>query len=277
MEAGRFLQRAGVPLVVDLVVGGGLAVAAAVAVAGLEQGSEPWSAVLAAVAVGSLAFRSTAPLVMVGVCSVGFAAYASVPSPGTPLPLFVGLLLVAFSAGERLEGRQRLLALLALVAAVLLLQLQTRASAAADERSWSDVYLTPLVLVGGPALAGGLLRRARQQAEQLRRLTAELAAERRAHAAAAAAAERARIARELHDVISHSVTVMVVQAGAAEKLLPADGPAAEQVRAIRGTGRRHWRSCAVSSGCCAPVRPRAMRPCPVWPIWRRSLPRAGHR
>jgi signal transduction histidine kinase len=99
-----------------------------------------------------------------------------------------------------------------------------------------DVYVSPMVLLL-PVAGGMLLRRSRRQSAELARLGAELAAEREAHAEAAAAAERSRIARELHDVISHAVTVMVVQAGAAEQLLVDDHPARARVRAIRGAGK----------------------------------------
>ena len=88
-----------------------------------------------------------------------------------------------------------------------------------------------------PVLGGLLLRRSRRQSAELSRLAAELAAERQMHVRAAAIAERHRIARELHDVISHSVSVMVVQAGAAEQQLPADSPAREQLLAVRRTGK----------------------------------------
>jgi signal transduction histidine kinase len=51
--------------------------------------------------------------------------------------------------------------------------------------------------------------------------------------------ERARIARELHDVVAHSVSVMVVQAGAALHTLPADDvDTAESLGSIETTGRQ---------------------------------------
>jgi signal transduction histidine kinase len=221
----------------DLGIAVVLAGAGVVSVARIAEETHPWAELGAAVALVSVAFRTKAPMVMVVLCCTGLAAYALLPYPGTPLPLFVGTLVVSFSAGAGIAGRPGLVAVVALMGVVLLIQLQTQATASADEQSWADVYLTPLVIVGGPALAGGLLRRSRHQTAELRRVTAELAAERLVHAEAAVAAERARIARELHDVISHSVSVMVIQAGAAEQALPAGDAARAQVHAIRTTGK----------------------------------------
>jgi signal transduction histidine kinase len=62
------------------------------------------------------------------------------------------------------------------------------------------------------------------------------AARRRLAAAEARADERTRIARELHDVVTHHVTAMVVQANAAQ-FLPID-PARESLTAIRETGKK---------------------------------------
>ncbi len=68
---------------------------------------------------------------------------------------------------------------------------------------------------------------------------ARLEAERDAQAKIAAAAERARIARELHDVIAHHVSVMVVQADGAGYALRSDPATAEAaLKAISGTGRQ---------------------------------------
>jgi signal transduction histidine kinase len=68
---------------------------------------------------------------------------------------------------------------------------------------------------------------------------ARLEAERDAQAKVAAAAERARIARELHDVVAHHVSVMVVQADGAGYALRTDPDrAGAALQAIAGTGRQ---------------------------------------
>ncbi|MBB4778527.1 histidine kinase dimerization/phosphoacceptor domain-containing protein [Actinomadura livida] len=57
-------------------------------------------------------------------------------------------------------------------------------------------------------------------------------------AQAAIAAERSRLAREMHDVVTHHVTAMVVQSGAAQYLTGSPERVTEALGAISGTGRR---------------------------------------
>jgi signal transduction histidine kinase len=99
-------------------------------------------------------------------------------------------------------------------------------------------------LFGGMALLawvlGDSMRYRRGYYAALEDRAARLEAERDAQAKIAAAAERARIARELHDVIAHHVSVMVVQADGAGYALRSDatGTAEAALQAISSTGRQ---------------------------------------
>lgn len=82
----------------------------------------------------------------------------------------------------------------------------------ADRRS----IATNVALYGAAWLLGAMTRERRVQHGQLQARTRELAREREEKAALAADGERARIARELHDLLTHSVSVMVIQAQGAQ-------------------------------------------------------------
>jgi signal transduction histidine kinase len=101
-----------------------------------------------------------------------------------------------------------------------------------------DVLL-PLAVAGIPWLAGRGVAAHRRQAAELRVVAARLRRERDARARLAAMAERARVARELHDSVAHGVSVMVLQAGAAELVLDSEPvKAREAARAVRAVGER---------------------------------------
>ncbi|MET9958917.1 sensor histidine kinase [Streptomyces sp. NPDC006326] len=86
---------------------------------------------------------------------------------------------------------------------------------------------------------GDSLRTRRAYYAQLVERNQRLEKEREAQAKVAVAAERARIARELHDVVAHNVSVMVVQAdGAAYVMDVAPDQAKEALQTISGTGRQ---------------------------------------
>ncbi|WP_405491608.1 sensor histidine kinase [Streptomyces sp. NBC_00096] len=87
-------------------------------------------------------------------------------------------------------------------------------------------------------VTGDSLRTRRAYYAQLVERNQRLEQERAAQAKVAVAAERARIARELHDVVAHNVSVMVVQAdGAAYVMDVAPEQAKEALQTISGTGR----------------------------------------
>ena len=99
------------------------------------------------------------------------------------------------------------------------------------------------VMFGGTALIawvlGDSMRYRRAYYAALEERAARLEAERDAQAKISAAAERARIARELHDVIAHNVSVMVVQADGASYALRSEPERASQaLAAISSTGRQ---------------------------------------
>jgi signal transduction histidine kinase len=84
---------------------------------------------------------------------------------------------------------------------------------------------------------GTLVNRAERRAAEAQRRAVDIEAESRTRMIGAIADERARIARELHDVVAHAVSVMVVQAGAAEQVVDDDPEVARTALAsIRSTG-----------------------------------------
>lgn len=87
-------------------------------------------------------------------------------------------------------------------------------------------------------LAGLVLRARAELAEQAEQRARVAEAERESSARIAVAEERSRIARELHDIVAHAVSVMVLQVGAVRHRLPdAQGENKKALRAVEDAGR----------------------------------------
>ncbi|MEU8628705.1 sensor histidine kinase [Streptomyces sp. NPDC048669] len=98
------------------------------------------------------------------------------------------------------------------------------------------VMTVPFVLAW---VLGDSMRTRRAYFDQLEERASRLEREREAQSKVAVAAERARIARELHDVVAHNVSVMVVQAdGAAYVMDAAPDQARQALETISSTGRQ---------------------------------------
>src|SRR4051812_38853708 len=101
-----------------------------------------------------------------------------------------------------------------------------------------DPIFAALFLVGLPSLVGRPFRSRTTLNSELRERARRLAADRQQRAEEAAATERRRIAGELHDLVAHGVSGMVVQAGAARRLVGSGDPrASEAILAIEESGR----------------------------------------
>ncbi len=99
-------------------------------------------------------------------------------------------------------------------------------------------FMFTLLLPMTAFLLGTLARTARERSNALVERSAQLEREREAEAARAAAEERARIARDMHDVLAHAVSIMIVQAEAGPVVVRSDPDRAERVfDAIADAGR----------------------------------------
>ena len=100
-------------------------------------------------------------------------------------------------------------------------------------------WVLTFVQFGAAWFLGDVQKRRLAYTAKLEALNAQLAEEQELRSRWAVAEERSRIARELHDVVAHSVSVMVVQAGAARRTLAASpGQAAAALGQIESTGRQ---------------------------------------
>ena len=173
-----------------------------------------------------LAWRRRLPLAVLAVQFVGVFTLQNIGTPG-----FLAVLVGAYSLAR--YGRWPLLSLGTLLTAAGLVA-ATFQHSTPDLPGWS----APFVILLPIGLAGTAIRSARARADASAERAALLEREREAATRAAVADERSRIARELHDVVSHHVSVMTIQAGAAGRVLD-DRPdlARGAIGAIEASGR----------------------------------------
>lgn len=185
------------------------------------------------VATAALTARRRAPLATMLVVAAAVAA----PQLVTVLTItlwghFLPVLVAAYSVARHADRRSADAGLLVAVTAVVVLLVRVPSLGVSENLPFAFIPLAVVTAVGR-----GLRRRDDSHAA-LSLHASRLADERTAWVRDVVAAERARIARELHDVVAHCVSVMVIQAGAAEDLLDRDPEGARQpLRAVQSTGQ----------------------------------------
>jgi len=178
-----------------------------------------------------IAWRRRAPLVVLALTGVSAFGYEILGYATSIAP--VGLLVTLYTVGAHCDRRRsRIAALLTAIGLALVLVLAR----------W-DVTIGSIisnaVVFGTAWLLGDNVQTRRAYVASLRERAETAEQTRAAEAQRAVAEERNRIARELHDVVAHSMSVMVVQAGAARRIVDRDpDQATEAIGAIEATGRQ---------------------------------------
>ncbi|PZF89958.1 sensor histidine kinase [Micromonospora deserti] len=210
------------------------AVVVLVGLAGVVAQPGGWKATLVGVAMAvALLFRRAHPSAVAA--AVATLALVQVVAGWGPLAFDIAVLIALYSVVKYADRlRDGVLAGLVAALGVVLAALQTPGTAP----WWATAIYFGLV-TGAVWLVGLNVRTRRLYVLSLEERAATLEREREAEARAAVAGERARIARELHDVVAHSMAVMIVQADGARFMLDRDPQAArDAVKVVADTGRQ---------------------------------------
>jgi signal transduction histidine kinase len=180
-----------------------------------------------------LVWRRRHPLAVSLVTGMAAAAYGFAHYPDLAMPIAIGGVVGMYSVAA--WGSRRAALLAGGVAVVVVVVVMSLPRADADV---VDAAFVSLSLAGAWVL-GDRARVQRALAAELQERAVRLERERAEEARRAVATERARIARELHDVVAHHVSMMVVQAEAGPVVVERDpARAAGAFEAIAATGRQ---------------------------------------
>ena len=196
---------------------------------GHAVGPDALTVLLVGVGAAALTLRRTHPLqvwLFSLLVSVGVIAHTGEP------PAAVLLLVTLYTVGTRLPLRTTVFTALATAVVFLV-------SVAARDGLLSDRDLTLLAVVGAAAAVGVAVRSQRAAVEAAEARARQAEATREEEAERRVTDERLRIARELHDVVAHHISVINVQAGVARHLLDAQP---EQARSALTTIREASRT-----------------------------------
>ena len=199
----------------------------------VDRSSPWWQLLLGAALTSTVAWRrwAPAPAVALGLVAATLVRDPSQLAQSVVFPLVV--VLDYYTLGRRTRGLPRLVTAWVLVVAALpSIWLTPGDSQLVDLAS---VWLFFFVM---PFLAGRVMASRDQVNAELAREAQRLERDVAEQARRAIASERTRIARDLHDVVAHNVSVMAIQVVAARRVAPTDAAAASSaLRAVAASGR----------------------------------------
>jgi signal transduction histidine kinase len=182
--------------------------------------------ILTVAVMGSVAWRRRYPLPVLGFVVVGMMVLDS----DGQLSVFAALVIVCFTAGAELDPPRAWLGL-ALSVVPFWIGFALIGGGVSD-------FIAVSVLYGGSFIVGQTLRDRHRRNAELGERARRAEEARRTEAARAVSEERARIARELHDIVSHSISVITLQTQAVRRRLqPEHVREIRDLRAVESTAR----------------------------------------
>ena len=231
----RSLYRSLDPVRVDAVFAGVLLLAGVLAALFGEdkaRGAQLISMVGVTVPVAFRRRRPIAAALTMALALLLATALGGAPTQATGIVALIALVSGAYMLGARTQGRVLAAGTIALIVALAV------DAIVEESQTVSALLFFTFFVVGLPVAAGQATRSRAQLADELADRAVALERAREGEAQAAVQEERARIARELHDVVAHDVSVMVVQAAAAKRIVEREPDRAEEaIVSIEGTGR----------------------------------------
>jgi signal transduction histidine kinase len=185
----------------------------------------PWAWVFLAGSALPLVVRRRFPIICLLVCYLSIVGYNTVDRAVSE-PISWGMLVAIYSVAW-VGRRWHQVCVIALIAVTSLAAAKSPTTA-----------MIGLLTCSGALLLGTLARRRDLRLQELAYRAGQLERDREAQAAHAVATERARIARDMHDVLAHAVGLMIVQAEAGATVVRTSPERAEKaLDAISGAGR----------------------------------------
>ncbi|WP_341716065.1 histidine kinase [Micromonospora sp. FIMYZ51] len=224
--------RRSLPTVVFDVAVAGVVILLGVAPAAIQPGGW-WSAAIGVAMAVALLFRRVRPVAVT--VAVAVLAFVQVALGWAPMPYDVAVLIALYSVVKYADRlRDGVLAGIVAMIGVVFAAVQTPSQVA-----WYFTAIYFGLVTGAVWLVALNVRTRRLYVLSLEERAATLEREREAEARAAVAEERTRIARELHDVVAHSMAVMIVQADGARYMIDQSPETARNaVKVVADTGRQ---------------------------------------
>lgn len=193
---------------------------------------DAWSLILILLMSMPIAFRRVAPDVVMGTTGIATVIYYGLGYPDTPAAL--GTLVALYSVAA--HGNRKI-AIQALIGTAIGMSFSILVSEPGDLTL--QILISNYIIYGTAWVIGDNVRTRRAYTHELEERAARLESERETRSQEAVIEERRRIAREMHDVVAHNVSVMVVQAGAARRVMDSrPEQARDALSSIETTGRQ---------------------------------------